>query len=239
MFVLLIHMYYSDSWEKIFRKPLVSLQSYSPIIMINLCKASHNSKIISTIKADFPQAFIIATPNKGKDIGGKLALIDLFIKTEQQSKYIVFLHDKRSPHSISGEGWRTKLLSIIDPLKIKVILKELDNNNDTGIIGAKDFIKSEFNDVKNTLETTNRQKIEELIKRYNLTVTNYTFVAGTMFWIKSKIVKKFFSKYSPLNCREVLEEGDFTDQYEGTYTHSWERLFCWLATDQHYNIKGI
>src|SRR6266513_5199429 len=114
MFALLIHIYYHDSWEKIFRGQLKSLQSYSPVIMINLCITEPgNSQIISCIKADFPQAFVITTPNKGRDIGGKLALIDFFVKTGQQSEYIVFLHDKKSPHSITGDRWRLKLFSFI------------------------------------------------------------------------------------------------------------------------------
>ena len=239
MFALLIHIYYQDSWEKFFRGQLISLRSYSPLIMVNLCKDSYNAETVAAIKRDFPTAFIITTPNKGKDIGGKLALIDMFIRTEQQAEYIIFLHDKISPHSITGERWRTKLFSIIDAAKIRAIVKEFNDNDNVGIIGAKDFISSEFNDARKELETTNRFKIEELVKKYDLTVTDYTFVAGTMFWIKSKIIKDFFTSYSPLSCREMLEEGDVSDQDEGTYTHSWERIFCWLATSQGYKIKGV
>jgi len=45
--------------------------------------------------------------------------------------------------------------------------------------------------------------------------------------------------YPARECREMLEVGNFTDQYEGTYTHTWERIFCWLANDQHYTIKEV
>jgi lipopolysaccharide biosynthesis protein len=195
--------------------------------------------IVSAIKSEFPHAFVITTPNKGKDIGGKLALIDFFIKTNQQAEFIIFLHDKISPHSITGERWRNKLFSIIDPEKIKIILKEFKNNSKLGIIGAKDFIKNEFDEKKKQMDTTNSKKIEELLKKFHLTVNSYIFIAGTMFWIRSEIIKKFFSVYPALECRAMLEDGDSSDQHEGRYTHTWERIFCWLANDQGYSLKGI
>src|SRR4030095_558584 len=240
MFAVLIHIYNHDSWERIFKEQLKSLQSYSPVIMINFCITNPgNAQIISDIKADFHRAYIITTPNKGKDIGGKLALIDFFIKTRQQSEYIVFLHDKTSPHSITGERWRRRLFTIIDHKKVKTIIKEFQKNPRLGVIGAGDFIKNEYDKRQKEFETTNNNKLKELIATYKIKLTNYLFIAGTMFWIKSEIIRKFFSLHSPLECREVLEEGNFTDQYEGTYTHSWERIFCWLANDQGYLIKGV
>ena len=240
MFALLIHIYYEDSWEQFLRTIVQGTVPFNPVIMVNLCNTSvHTDKIVGLIKADFPSAYIIRSPNKGKDIGGKLALIDLFLKTNQSCDYMVMLHDKLSPHAVTGDTWRTKLLSIVDPKKIKTILKGFRDKSATGIIGAKDFIRNEYNHKLGELETTNKMKLTELIKKYNLRVNNYLFIAGTMFWIRSGIIKDFFTYHKPLECREMLEEGDFTDQFEGTYTHSWERLFCLLATSEKYNIEGI
>src|SRR5258706_2587060 len=164
MFALLIHIYYHDSWDQIFKKEIKALENFSPVIMINLCMDLQGNRIIiNAIKQDFPSAFIITTPNKGKDIGGKLALISMFMTTEQKADYIVFLHDKISPHSITGDRWRTKLFSIIDAEKIPGILKEFTGKAATGIIGANDFIKNEFDEKKQVWETTNSKRLEELI----------------------------------------------------------------------------
>ena len=240
MFALLIHIYYQDSWEKIFKQQLNNLQEYAPLILINLCHTtSGNKETIASIKKDFPGAYILTTPNKGKDIGGKLALVDLYINTGQKSDYIVFLHDKVSPHSITGERWRNKLFSIVDTDRIRSILKEFQSNPKLGIVGARDFLKNEFDEKKQMMDTRNSEKIQELVKRYNLDVTNHTFIVGMMFWIRTEIIQKFFSINSPLTCREQLEEADSTDQHEGTYTHSWERIFSWLANSQDYTLKGI
>lgn len=240
MFALLIHIYNHDSWEKIFRERLNEIREFSPAILINLCVAHPgNVELISAIRRDFPEAFIITTPNKGRDIGGKLALADFFMRMGLKSEHVVFLHDKQSHHWFAGESWRQKLFEIIEPGKIKAILEKYGNDPKTGIIGASEFIKDEYDKKRNEFKTTNSDKIRELISKYDLKLTNYRFVAGAMFWIRSSIIRKFFSVYSALSCREILEEGNFTDQYGGTYTHSWERIFCFLANDQGYTIKGI
>ena len=240
MLALLVHIYNQETWERLFRNQLRNLQIYSPTILINLCLTQPgNSNLISAIRKGFPDAFIITTPNKGRDIGGKLALINFFLKAKLQSEYIVFLHDKQSHHWFAGETWRKKLFEIIEPDKIKTILEEYHTNPQTGVIGTNVFVKNEYDKKTNEFKTTNNNKIKELIARYNFKITDYRFVAGAMFWMRSSIIQKFFSIHSPLDCREMLEEGNFTDDYEGTYTHSWERIFCWLANDQGYSIKGI
>ncbi len=240
MFALFIHIYNQDSWEKIFKERLKEIQEFSPLILINLCLAHPgNAELISSIRNDFPEAFIITTTNKGRDIGGKLALTDFFMKAELQSDHIIFLHDKQSHHWFAGELWRQKLFEIIEPGKIKTILETYRNDPKTGIIGAREFIRDEYDKKTNEFKTINNIKIKKLISTYDLQLTDHHFVAGAMFWVRSSIIKKFFSIHSALSCREMLEEGNFTDQYEGTYTHSWERIFCFLANDQGYTINGI
>lgn len=240
MLALLVHIYYQDSWDRIFKQQLINLKSFSPIVMINLCITTEgNKEVIKNIKEDFPESFIITTPNKGKDIGGKMALVDLFLSTGQSADFIVFLHDKVSPHSITGERWRNKLFNIIRPDQIRKIIKEFHLNPKLGIVGSRDFLRNEFDEKNMMMDTRNSSKIEELLQRYDLKISDHTFIQGMMFWIRTEIIMKFFSRNLPLNCREQLEEADSTDQHEGTYTHSWERIFCWLANDQHYTLKGV
>jgi len=240
MFALFIHIYNQDSWEKIFKERLKEIQEFSPLILINLCLAHPgNAELISSVRNDFPEAFVITTTNKGRDIGGKLALIDLFMKAALQSDHIIFLHDKQSHHWFAGELWRQKLFEIIEPGKIRAILETYRNDPKTGIIGTRAFIRDEYDKKTNEFKTINNIKIKKLISTYDLQLTDHRFVAGAMFWVRSSIIKNFFSTRSALSCREMLEEGNFTDQYEGTFTHSWERIFCFLANDQGYTINGI
>lgn len=239
MTAFLIHIYYRDSWTNIFRDQL-KLQSKDLLLLVNLCRDMEGyQQVVAEIKADFPTAFIIVTPNIGKDIGGKMALIDLFIKTDLKADYLVLLHDKVSPHAITGERWRNKLFGVIQPSTADMIRSTFDSVPSIGIMGAADFIRNEYDEKKKAFQTTNNDKLFELIEKYQLKPTSYTFIAGTMFWIRASIVRSFFSAHSALQCREMLEAGDLSDQHVGTYTHSWERVLCWLAANNGYIIKGV
>ncbi|HEY0434267.1 MAG TPA: rhamnan synthesis F family protein, partial [Chitinophagaceae bacterium] len=226
------------SWQEIFLPRLKTLEKFSPQLLVNLWNNQKNiPSLVKAIHSDFPQSRVILTPNKGRDVGGKLALIDFYLKTAMQSDYLVLLHDKKSPHMFEGKVWREKLFRIIDQTEIPGILSQFETNPQTGIIGATELIRNEYQGKKFT--TINNDKLNELIGMYQLNMADHRFVAGTMFWIRSSIIKSFFSRFPALACRELLEEGNFTDHLEGKYTHSWERVFGWLATSQGFSLKGI
>ncbi len=238
MFTLLIHIFHPESWQDIFLPRLKALDRFAPRLLVNLWNNQKDvAPLVQLIRSDFPDAAIILTPNQGRDVGGKLALIDLYLKTKMESDYLVLLHDKKSPHTFEGKEWREKLFRIIDENIVPRILSEFKNNPDTGIIGAAELIRNEYDGNKFT--TINNDKLKELIRLYDLKLTDHRFVAGTMFWVRTSVIQSFFSRFSPLLCREMLEEGNFTDHLEGKYTHSWERLFCWLATSQGFLLQGI
>jgi lipopolysaccharide biosynthesis protein len=240
MFAFLIHIYYPDSWEKIIREKLLPLRVYEPQVLVNICNVGNQAhNLINLIKQDFPAAVFIVSPNKGKDIGGKLALIDLFIKLGLQTDYMVFLHDKISPHAVKGEKWRNSLFNITGADAVPKILEEFTHHKKTGIVGSAEFIMNEYDAANGRFTTNNNEKIKELLEKYHISVKDFSFIGGTMFWIRSAIVSSFFSIVPALGCRENLEEGNVMDDANGTYTHAWERLICWIATSQHYSIKGI
>src|SRR5215470_13475930 len=129
MFAVLTHIYNHDSWEKMFCGPFKALQSDSPTMLFNLSlEEPHQHRLISSIRREFPGSFIIVTPNKGRDIGGKLALIHFFIQARLKSDYLIVLHDKQSHHWFAGETWQRKLFSIIDSGTIEFILKQFQQN---------------------------------------------------------------------------------------------------------------
>ena len=72
-----------------------------------------------------------------------------------------------------------------------------------------------------------------------MSISNYQFVAGTMFWIKEGLLREFFARYSFLEILERLEKGNILDSKEGTETHFLERFFGWFATSEGYELSGI
>lgn len=236
---VLTHIYYGYPDDDL-KEFLLNLGRYNTIYFFNISNAtSEKELVIYRIKNDFPNAIIIQTPNIGKDIGGKLALIDLYLKLNLRSDYFIFLHDKKSPHTSLGETWRKKLFRIIEPQNIAGILELFETDKKIGIISAKEFITNEFDKKNDAFNCSSNNILKSLINKYKLNLNTYDFVGGTMFYVRGEIIKTFFNKNSPLDIRATFENGNVLDHNEGTNTHAWERMLSWTAIDQGYYLKGI
>ncbi|HET6224764.1 MAG TPA: rhamnan synthesis F family protein [Bacteroidia bacterium] len=235
---VILHIYYEDSFEFI-KERLKVFKSFNTIFFFNICiNAPGKEKLYANLKTTYPSSFITQTTNVGKDIGGKLTSLDLFIKLRIKLDYLVLLHDKKSPHSALGDVWKQKLFKIIEPSNLTTIVKAFREKQQVGILGAKEFIVNEY-DKKTGFDNNNKDILKALIVKHQLKLNNFDFIGGTMFWIRAEIMQSFFSKYSALEVRSTLEKGNVLDNINGTYTHSWERMLCWIALDQGYLIKGI
>jgi lipopolysaccharide biosynthesis protein len=199
----------------------------------------NNKKLIEQIIKDFPDSYIITPPNIGKDLGGKIALIDLMMRLNHKADYYILLHDKKSPHSTLGDTWREKLFRIIEPSFIEKIQQLFEENKTIGIVGAKEFIINEYKENTGDFECTSNLILKKLIVNYSLKLNTFEFIGGTMFWVRSEIMNAFFAKNSPLEIRKTFEKGNVLDYQTGTQTHAWERMLSWIAIDQGYKIKGI
>jgi len=234
-----VHIYYGSNYDFL-KTHLLNLVNYNTSYLFNINLASiQKNEIISKITKDFPQAYIIETPNIGKDIGGKLALVDLYLRLNIESDYIIILHDKLSPQALNGTEWRDKLLKIIEKENIETILDIFQNNQSVGVVANKVCILNEYSEENNSFSTVNNDLLKEYLINYQIETSTYDFVAGTMFWIRSNIIKDFFMKYPPLEIRKKLESGNVLDNLTGTHTHVLERLLGLLAGGYGYKIQGI
>ncbi len=237
---ILVHIYYPHSYESL-RFQLENFKAHKSIFVFSIAESFvKKQNLMELIHKDFQNNYEITTiSNRGKDVGGKLSLIDLYNTQKILSKYLIFLHDKKSPHTIIGDTWREKLFRIIEPAYTDQILHIFESKPKVGIICAKEFISNEYNSKTGNFDCTSNQISKDLIKKYELNLSNYDFVGGTMFWVRSEIIHKFFSKHSPLAIRATLEPGNVLDHENGTHTHAWERMLSWIAIDQGYEIVGI
>ena len=235
----LCHIFYPHSFYY-FLSRLAVLKKYNTRFFFNLSDTiSADPDFIDILERIFPGSIIIHTPDKGRDIGGKLAALDILIKTEIKSKYTLIIHDKFSPHTPTGSKWRDDLFKIIDPGRITSIIDMFEENPDIGVIATKKFISNEYNPDIDGFDCTSSAILKKFINEYNLTLNNFNFVAGAIFWIRSGILKKFFLKTPPLSVRMKLEDGNTMDLTRGTAIHSWERLLSMISNDQGFKIKGI
>lgn len=240
MFAILIHIYYEHTWEDFLLDHINNLGHFSFRLLINVgLDTPYRDKLIKRIKIDRPDAIIIETPNKGKDIGGKLALLDLFFSLKMDQPYLVFLHDKVSPQGVTGSQWRNTLLKIVRADMVPSILKLLDQKGKIGLIGAKEFLLNEYDEKKRAFDSQNSKKIEMLLRQFNMRPPSHSFIGGTMFWGRTNVFRDFFSRFPPLECRKILENGNVLDIKSGTFIHAWERLFSWIALSSDYEIKAL
>jgi hypothetical protein len=179
------------------------------------------------------------SPNQGKDLGGKMILMDAYLNSGLSSEYILFLQDKRSPYKVQNEEWKKKLFSIINPSFIDETLSAFRNNKNIGIVASNESIYNEFDYSSQSYKSNNRSQLLELQQRYQVNTKEHLYVAGTMFWARTIILENFFTKYSPLDIRAGLERGNVMDENTGSNTHAWERLLSWLFTSQGYGIRGL
>jgi len=62
---------------------------------IDLWVSSSSPKVLSFFKDHAIE--IINTPNIGKDIAGKLSIINRYLKSNKKYDFLILVHDKRSP----------------------------------------------------------------------------------------------------------------------------------------------
>lgn len=193
--------------------------------------------LYKNVRNNLNNAYVLTTPNKGRDIGAKLMLMDLLFRLDFPSDYTLIIHDKKSPHLENGDYWREELFKIIDPKYISQVFETFEKER-AGIVGSVKYIQNEY-DASGTFACNCNDKIKELLKKYNIQTSNYDFVAGNIFWIRTDLLKSFFIERPILQIRSDLESGNALDFSNGTYIHSWERLMSWIATSQGYSIYGI
>jgi lipopolysaccharide biosynthesis protein len=234
MISILLHLYYPESVKSVLPQISPELLEGNKLY-INLVNTSPFD--LEAFHA-YSNLTLVKSSNVGKDIGGKLALIDSLLQQEDDSKYWIFLHDKNSPHTSTGKFWRDSLFSIADIQNKAAILKKMDQA-DVSVVTHKNFINNEWDERGKRFTTVNNDILKGLMAKYSIKPHSYDFVAGTMFWAKSEALKSFFKKHNPLSIRATLERGNVHDKDTGTTAHSWERLLSWIATGNNKKIAGI
>ncbi len=234
---ILYHIFYEDIGS-IVCSELRPFLNYNSIFLFNICNDTPGKRsIIALLKKEFPGCHIICTGNKGKDIGGKLCLLQLLFTLNVNIELIVFLHDKKSLHALNSITWKKDLLKIITLDNIDRITKKFEMN-DCGIVATSEYIRKEpF--TEGNFSGINGSILSKILVEVDLHPKSYSFVAGTMFWAKAKPFEDFFKLNNPLQIRNTLENGNVLDSFSGTVTHAWERIFSWIVTTKGLLIKGI
>lgn len=228
---LFVHLFYLDLWPEM----LIRLKEFTKMLpkaklYFNLVE-SKSELLLIPIQKNFPTSQILISENRGRDIGGKLNLLNLWLKNKTNDDYLVFCHDKKSPRAFKqwAIDWKRDLLSIISQDGITQSLKLFENLS-TGMVSHKNWILE---------EASNAYELFPFMEKYkkDFSLNHQTkFVCGTMFWVRAKIFAKFFQDHPPLELVKELETGDVI---EPSNTHALERIFGLLVLEAGLEIKGI
>ncbi|HTE27555.1 rhamnan synthesis F family protein [Flavitalea sp.] len=229
-----IHVYYPGSWKLITGK-CGHLFKEATQIIVSAC----HDEVIEEIRSLTPEVIILKVTNKGKDIGGKLASLSYYYNFCEPTTYFAFLHDKISPQTLNAGYWFDQLYDIFSIEKFSKIVSLFESTKNIGIAGSKAFLKNEYSKSKKRFDTTNDEILHELLVAYDLSPATYDYIGGTIFVARTDAMNEFFKKYRPLQLRQKLEDGNVLDLEHGTYTHSWERLLCFIPQAAGYKLAGI
>lgn len=232
---LFIHLYYPGSWQLIKRECGAVIRDAYQVI-ITVC----HEDVAQEVDCDKEKKItVLIVTNRGKDIGGKLTAFSYYLEFCEKTTYLILLHDKISPQTINADYWFQRLYSIFKADIFEKAMRKMNEKTRIGVLGAMDFLKNEYIPSQKRFDNTNNDLLFELMESYRIRFRKGNFIAGTIFIARSLIYERFFLSHSALAARENLETGNVLDLTHGTYTHSWERLLCFIAEDQGYVIEGI
>jgi len=237
-YAIIAHIYYDSEVEDLLNR-LSVFNAESSIFLFNI--ATNNTNRTKELIAKTISNYILQIyPDKGRDIGAKLFLLNALMQLNVEPEYVLIIHDKKSPHLPDSHKWKDELLRIIDKKNLPNIPKIFEDPG-VGIVCSIKYIEVEYNEQTNTFRSSNSRFLKEIIKENKLKIRDYSFVAGNIFFIRFKALSDFFKNKNRdlIDIISTLENNNALDFHKGTRIHSWERVMSWIATSQDYQIYGI
>jgi lipopolysaccharide biosynthesis protein len=175
----------------------------------------------------FPEAYIEAVPNRGRDM---LPFVRLFPAIRKgKHEFVCKLHTKRSAHLRDGAEWRDELVtSLLSPGAKRLLAAD---NPRLGLLvsnGALAGLQDEF------VRRHSANRVRLLGHKLGVNVTfDETFVAGSMFWFRPEALEKFATLTTPDEFEPEL------GQIDGTLAHVLERLTVIASRAAGFEVAEI
>lgn len=231
-----LHLHYIDMWNEI-QEYLKNIRDYPYHLYITM--AQENINLVEEIKKFHSETTFFIVENRGYDVGPfvyflnqiELKQYDLIIKihTKNNKKGLDTLLNHRY---VSREFWFKLLMGgLMDtPNLFKKNIYQFEQNANLGMIGSKYLIIS---DIKSSKEV--RKDVQDtMFKLGFVKPETITFVAGTMFIVRSELLQKIKDNYTLADFSPT--DGNIKD---GTLAHVLERVFGCVVIASGYKIKGF
>ena len=206
-----IHVFYEDVLPKIMER--VKRIPFDCSVYISTTPAND----LDFIRAHAPGAEIRVFQNRGRDIWPK---IWGFQDKYDAHQYILHLHTKKSTHSKNLQCWADHIFdSILGGDRPRQIVTYMETHSDLGIVAPSVPAASQrYCDWRGNLPAA-RPLAKKLGIKVEKTPHPFRFPAGSMFWARADILRRFSSLSLPQSYFPA-ESG----QVDGTPAHAVERL---------------
>jgi len=224
---VLFHLYHVDLFSEL--ADYIDNVQVEKDVFVNLVDETWTPELHQTIYLRMPAARVIISPDYGRDIGGFTRLLSAV--DFNQYDLFLFVHSKKSPHLLERQGrfWRRTLLDAIvgSPSIATARVEGMRLVPNIGIVGAKRW--------RDFSMYSNNRKYQELLDMASISSTarDCEFVAGTMFFIRTDVVKRLYGVTRKLSFEDG-HKGDLKYHMDGQYAHSIERLIGNLVRDEGF-----
>jgi len=231
---VMVHAYYPDILKEIL--PLLkNLGSHDAYVFIPEGSPMHQAYVKRSVRLNQFKKIIVGE-SKGRDMGGFLHIAQLILNSKSRYDACLVVHTKKSPqYPVNmANAWRKMLL---DPLigsksASDYALQLLFSENDINLVGAQDFLQC----YHLTRGFGNYSRYVHLCKLFEIPVHDTDFIAGSMFWVRFSVIRKYLTQPKLAAAIRLLEQGAFP---EPSYAHTWERFIGLLSSIDGGKIKGI
>ena len=232
-----LHLYYMDQLPEIISK-LQNMDKSGIDYDLYVTMTAKDEEAETKIKQAFPKATIWQVENRGYDIG---PFIDFLHKINLDSyAYILKVHTKNKKGGdygcfngvrIDSKTWANMLwdalLGSSDVVKNNYSI--LSENPQIGMVGSSFSLTDEEWTYK-MLEKRIKQEAQKILLP---NINTIAFIAGTMFMVRTKLMKPFLA-YRITDFEKVQSK-----VHDYMLAHCLERLFGVAVLAQGYEIRGV
>ena len=237
------HVYYEDAYQKV--EPLLKKLQGRADIFFNFIQGHPRKEFLERIRAEFPDADFLFSPNPGRDIRGYFNCLQHVYQSERNYQNYFFLHTKTQKDAFGKRVLHTLTHSILD---LDRTLKALQDT-EIGMVGSRECLyegfyyrRSDYGEFYRGADICNRLDIEfppswKLGTNPILDSSQPGFIACTMFAVKSEVIDFFLRKEGVIEefCQDFTEDG----KSYGGWHHAWERVFGLMVYARNMRIFPI
>jgi lipopolysaccharide biosynthesis protein len=215
---VVVHLYYLDLWPELAHA--LDRQSVALDLIVTLTDGPGATELAHKIRESYEGARVWCLPNHGRDIWPFVWLVNNGVLAPYRA--VAKLHSKRSPHLQNGDQWRSQLFhKILEDPELQKNIDRFCSDEAAALWTHRQHIM-----VGDKWWGCNRERAVDLATRINLDLPSpLQFGAGTMFWIKPRVLQRLGEL--------ALEMQDFEPEearVDGTTAHAVERLIGSLVT---------